>query len=534
MAASRWPRAPTTRRRGTAACRPAPSPPASSISCCRSRRWRQARRLRGSFTSRRSPAEPKGPAGGAEPKSRARAERGRPRDLRHPARAGRPRLQRLQGEDLPAPRPAPDAGAAARRGRGLRRAAAPGPGRGAAAVPRSPDRRDQLLPRPRGVRRPGRARRSRSCSRTRAAGDRSGSGSRAAPPARRSIRSPSCCASTMATCAPRQVQVFATDIDEAALAVARPRATRGRARTACRRAAASASSPTAATTSSRRRCATCASSPPHSLIRDPPFSRIDLISLPQPADLPRGRAAEAGDAGVPLRAAPRRLPVPGHRRERHPARRPVRAASTRSTASSSAPAPARARCLPSMSRRAARLGHGDAAAQAAAPACRCAERRGARARAFRAGHVSWSTARATSSTIARRPASTWSAAGHAEPAAPRPWRRKGLRLELRTALREAVETRRPVTRENVAVEIDDRVQLVNLTVEPLGEPSGTPLFLVVFADLGRRRQPRGGRGARPSSRRERRRGGRAARASCARPASGCKRRSRSTRRRSRS
>ena len=45
--------------------------------------------------------------------------------------------------------------------------------------------------------------------------------------------------------------------------------------------------------------------------------------------------------------------------------------------------------------------------------------------------------------------------------------RKGLRLDLRAALREAVETRQPVVRERVAVEVDDRVQLIELTVEPL-------------------------------------------------------------------
>ena len=64
--------------------------------------------------------------------------------------------------------------------------------------------------------------------------------------------------------------------------------------------------------------------------------------------------------------------------------------------------------------------------------------------------------------------------------------RKGLRLELRALLREAIETDRLVTREGLAVETeDDRVQPVNLTIEPLGDQSGEErLFLVVFADVG--------------------------------------------------
>jgi two-component system CheB/CheR fusion protein len=62
--------------------------------------------------------------------------------------------------------------------------------------------------------------------------------------------------------------------------------------------------------------------------------------------------------------------------------------------------------------------------------------------------------------------------------------RKGLRLELRVALREATETRRSVVRERIAVEIDDRLQLVTLTVDPLGQPQDEVLFLVLFQDVG--------------------------------------------------
>lgn len=64
--------------------------------------------------------------------------------------------------------------------------------------------------------------------------------------------------------------------------------------------------------------------------------------------------------------------------------------------------------------------------------------------------------------------------------------RKGLGLELRTAFRESVESGRSITREGVAVESEDgRVQIISLTVEPLPEGTqGERLYLVVFADQG--------------------------------------------------
>ncbi len=64
--------------------------------------------------------------------------------------------------------------------------------------------------------------------------------------------------------------------------------------------------------------------------------------------------------------------------------------------------------------------------------------------------------------------------------------RKGLRLELRAALREAAESGRTAVREAVAVEGDDgRVQFITLTVDPMGEHDGDePLFLVLFAENG--------------------------------------------------
>ena len=61
--------------------------------------------------------------------------------------------------------------------------------------------------------------------------------------------------------------------------------------------------------------------------------------------------------------------------------------------------------------------------------------------------------------------------------------RRGLRLDLRSALREAVQTRATISREHVEVELDDRKQFMNLTIEPFG-PHEDPLFLVLFQDVG--------------------------------------------------
>jgi two-component system CheB/CheR fusion protein len=61
--------------------------------------------------------------------------------------------------------------------------------------------------------------------------------------------------------------------------------------------------------------------------------------------------------------------------------------------------------------------------------------------------------------------------------------RRGLRLELHSALAEAVETRRPVRRPGLSIEFDGRVQMVELAIEPLSDHNGEPLFLVVFSDI---------------------------------------------------
>lgn len=78
-----------------------------------------------------------------------------------------------------------------------------------------------------------------------------------------------------------------------------------------------------------------------------------------------------------------------------------------------------------------------------------------------------------------------------EPAAGPPTRqilsmaRRGLRPELRAALRLSVETRRRVDRPRVEVVVDDRTQLIALTVAPLPVRDGSePCFVVLFSDLG--------------------------------------------------
>jgi two-component system, chemotaxis family, CheB/CheR fusion protein len=61
--------------------------------------------------------------------------------------------------------------------------------------------------------------------------------------------------------------------------------------------------------------------------------------------------------------------------------------------------------------------------------------------------------------------------------------RKELRADLRVALRKAVETRRGVTNDHVAVDIDGGVQAISLTVQPIIE-GGDAAFLIVFIDIG--------------------------------------------------
>ena len=64
--------------------------------------------------------------------------------------------------------------------------------------------------------------------------------------------------------------------------------------------------------------------------------------------------------------------------------------------------------------------------------------------------------------------------------------RKGLRLDLRTLFREAVETGRPAGRgKSRSRAMMGGCRLVDLTIEPLGDlTAGEPLYLVLFSDQG--------------------------------------------------
>lgn len=80
--------------------------------------------------------------------------------------------------------------------------------------------------------------------------------------------------------------------------------------------------------------------------------------------------------------------------------------------------------------------------------------------------------------------------------------RKGWSLELRSALRRCIETGRAVEQERSIVESDGRISpLVKLIVEPLPGSDGDPLYMIVFAETGQPRNaadaPDGGAVPRP-------------------------------------
>ncbi len=62
--------------------------------------------------------------------------------------------------------------------------------------------------------------------------------------------------------------------------------------------------------------------------------------------------------------------------------------------------------------------------------------------------------------------------------------RKGLRLELRTLLQEAIETGARVEVEGLTLDDDEQpVQSLNLAIEPFGGPGEERLYLIVFSDI---------------------------------------------------
>jgi two-component system CheB/CheR fusion protein len=61
--------------------------------------------------------------------------------------------------------------------------------------------------------------------------------------------------------------------------------------------------------------------------------------------------------------------------------------------------------------------------------------------------------------------------------------RKGLRLDLRAALQETTKSQSRAERRGIPLDVEDRVHVVDLVVEPLVDTGSEPLFLVVFKDM---------------------------------------------------
>ncbi len=226
---------------------------------------------------------------------------------------------------------------------------------------------------------------------------------------------------------------------------------------------------------------------PHSLVPRPAVLAHGPRVLPEPAHLSRAQSAGQRDPAVPLFAAAERLPVSRHVGERRPVLGPVRAARQEAAHLSG-------------TRERRRLAAGAAAgARNDLRAC-CRSPGGPRdCRASRAcartsrlassiasrPPMSWSTRRATSSSTRAAPGR------YLEPAAGVPSRqllgmaRKGIRLELRGAMRDAVSEQRRVERHGLTVESEDgHLQPLSLIIEPLDAETEEPLFIVVFADSG--------------------------------------------------
>ena len=62
--------------------------------------------------------------------------------------------------------------------------------------------------------------------------------------------------------------------------------------------------------------------------------------------------------------------------------------------------------------------------------------------------------------------------------------RQGLRIELRTAVQSAIRTQKAVVREGVSIEYEEQIQLVNLIVRPLSEiDDDGSLLMIIFQDV---------------------------------------------------
>jgi two-component system CheB/CheR fusion protein len=284
-----------------------------------------------------------------------------------------------------------------------------------------------------------------------------------------------------------RVQIFATDIDDEALAVARA----ARYPESCLESVGAERRRRFFTPDAGAACVAkevrdlCIFSP-HSIIRDPPFSRMDLISC---RNLLIYFGAEIQDQVIPtfhyslrphgflfLGAAEN---VSQHQDLFAPIDKSQRIFRARGDVRTRAPVPMA-------------LGHRRALAAAPTPPGAASNGQSLRQSVeaqvlerFAPPHVVVNA----DGDVVHYSARTGK---YLEPAAGAPSRsvvamaRKGLRLEIRSALRDAVDARRPIVREAVTLETEDgRVQLLTLTVDPLAErTAGDPLFLITFQDTG--------------------------------------------------
>ena len=315
-------------------------------------------------------------------------------------RAHRARLQLLQARDDPAPHRAADAGQRRRRAAGLPRLPAHAPGEAGALLQdllisvtnffRDRDAFDALeAQHPGAVRGQERGRR----------GARLGAGVR---DRRGGVLDRDAAAEHARTLdAPPALQVFATDLDERR----DPRRARGRLpgddRGRRLRGAAAPLLRHASTRGYRVRARAARdgrSSPAHDLLKDAPFSRLDLVTCRNLLHLPEPRGAAARARDLPLRAAPGRAALPRRLGDGRRRRSTCSASSTRSIASTSRGWCASAACR-RLDRRPA------CCARALRRAQRAARRRAERAPARSAAAVPRRAGRARTSSASARGAS---------------------------------------------------------------------------------------------------------------------------------
>ena len=211
----------------------------------------------------------------------------------------------------------------------------------------------------------------------------------------------------------------------------------------------------------------------HSLLKDPPFSRLDLDLLPQSADLSRSRAAAAGLQHLPLRAEPRRLPVPRLVGDAPTTRRACSAPSTAKARIYQSTGAARRQAAPAAAaaRRCGR-GAGIAPARAGRRRQRGAQRGGAasrrRWRSWRRP-ACWSMRRIGSVHLSENAGRFLQPSGGPLTSDVAELVRPELRFELRSALHRAFERGEPTLSLPIPVRFNGAPHRVYLQVRPVGE-----------------------------------------------------------------